>query len=87
MLTLLGRKDDAKNRLEKLKAEKTGDDAVEMAVANLDGIITRYTPRAERSLFEMAEEAAKAAAPAPEKQTPAAAAVPATEQPPAAVQP
>jgi predicted negative regulator of RcsB-dependent stress response len=87
VLTLLGRKDEAKNRLEKLKAEKTGDEAVEMAVANLDGIITRYTPRVERSLFEMAEEAAKAAAPAPEKQAPDAAEVPVVEQPPAAVQP
>lgn len=87
VLAMLGRKDEAKNRIEKLKAEKTGDEAVEMAVANLDGVITRYEPRAERSLFDMAEEAVKAA-PAPEKQAPAAE-VPAAaaQQQPAAGQP
>lgn len=71
VLTLLGRKDEAKNRLEKLKAEKSNNTAVEMAIANLDGIITRYEPRAERSLFDMAAEAAKAD-PQPEVKTPAA---------------
>lgn len=61
VLNLLGRKDEAKQRLENLKAEKTGDTALEMAIANLDGIITRYEPRAERSLFDLAAEAVKAA--------------------------
>ncbi len=66
VLTLLGRKDEAKNRLEKLKAEKTGDEAIEMSIAKLDEIITRYEPRKERSLFDMAEAAAAKAAPEPE---------------------
>ncbi|MDD4101299.1 MAG: tetratricopeptide repeat protein [Kiritimatiellae bacterium] len=79
VLTLLGRKDEAKNRLEKLKAEKTEDEALNMVIANLDGIITRYAPRAERSLFDMAAEAAAKTAPEPEQQAP-------TEPPAAAPQ-
>jgi DamX protein len=31
-----------------------------MAIANLEGVVTRYEPRAERSLFDVADEAAKA---------------------------
>lgn len=55
VMALMGRKDEARNRLEKLKAEKTGEIAVEMAVANLDNVIARYEPRSERSLFDMAD--------------------------------
>lgn len=66
VLTLQGKKDEAKKRLENLKAQKTGDAAWEMAIANLDGIVDRYEPRAVRSLFEAADEAAKDAAPAEE---------------------
>lgn len=67
ILTLKGQKDEAKKLLENLKAQKTGNSSVEMAVASLEGVIARYEPRAARSLFEAADEAAKKiqAAPAP----------------------
>ena len=66
VMTLQGKKDEAKKLLENLKAEKTDDAVWEMAIANLEGVITRYEPRAERSLFDAANEAAKAVdAPAP----------------------
>ena len=66
VMTLQGKKDEAKELLENLKAEKTDDAVWEMAIANLEGVITRYEPRAERSLFDAANEAATAVdAPAP----------------------
>ena len=57
--TLQGKKDEAKKRLETLKAQKTGDSAWEMTVANLEGVVDRYEPRAARSLFDAADAAAK----------------------------
>jgi len=60
--TLQGKKDEAKKLLENLKAQKTGDSAWEMAIANLEGVVDRYEPRAARSLFDAADSAAKAAA-------------------------
>ncbi|MDR2849858.1 MAG: hypothetical protein LBW77_04850 [Verrucomicrobiota bacterium] len=78
ILTLQGHKDEAKKKLENLKAAKTGDSAVEMTVASLESIVDRYEPRAARSLFEAADEAARAvAAPAPAP-APAEPAAPAT---------
>jgi len=71
--TLQGKKDEAKKLLETLKAQKTGDSTWEMAVANLEGVVDRYEPRAARSLFDAADAAAKTV-PAP---SPAAAPVPA----------
>ena len=76
ILTMQGKKEDAKKLLENLKAQKTGSPAWEMAVANLEGVVNRYEPRAARSLFEAANEAAKAPAPAA-LPAPAPAAVPA----------
>lgn len=61
--TLQGKKGDAKKLLENLKAQKTGTPAWEMAIANLEGVIDRYAPRAARSLFDAADSAAKAVAP------------------------
>lgn len=60
--TLQGKKDEAKKLLENLKAQKTGNATWEMAIANLEGVIDRYEPRAARSLFEAADAAAKAIA-------------------------
>lgn len=57
---LQGKKDEAKKLLENLKAKKTENPAWEMAIANLEGVINRYEPRAERSLFDTANDAAKA---------------------------
>ena len=68
--TMQGKKDDAKKLLETLKAQKTGSPAWEMAVANLEGVIDRYEPRAARSLFDAADAAAKSA-PAAAKPAPA----------------
>ena len=69
-----GKKDEAKRLLETLKAEKTGEPMVEMAITQLEGVIDRYEPRAVRSLFERADEAAKElaapVAPAAETETP-----------------
>jgi len=71
VMTMQGKKDEAKKLLENLKAQKTDKPAWEMTIANLEGIITRYEPRPARSLFDAANEAAKqavpAAAPAPAK--------------------
>ena len=58
--TLQGKKDEAKKLLENLKAQKTHNATWEMAVASLEGVVNRYEPRAARSLFEAADEAAKA---------------------------
>ncbi|MCL1920144.1 MAG: hypothetical protein FWG50_03555 [Kiritimatiellaeota bacterium] len=59
VLTLQGKKDEAKLLLETLKAERTGEPMVEMAIAQLEGVVNRYEPRAARSLFDRADEAAK----------------------------
>ena len=59
VLTLQGKKDEAKRLLETLKAERTGEPMVEMAVAQLTGVIDRYQPRAARSLFDRADDAAR----------------------------
>ena len=59
VLTLQGKKDEAKRLLETLKAEKTGEPMAEMAITQLEGVVTRYEPRAVRSLFDRADEAAK----------------------------
>ncbi len=72
--TLQGKKDEAKKLLENLKAQKTGNSAWEMVIANLEGVVDRYEPRAARSLFDAADSAAKAAAPV---SVPAPVAVPA----------
>lgn len=73
VFTLQGKKDEAKKVMENLKAKKTDDSTWEMAIANLEGVINRYEPRAARSLFDAADAAAKKAAPA----APAAAPAPA----------
>ena len=65
IMTLKGDKDGAKQMLENLKAQKTDDPTWEMTVAHLEGIVDRYEPRAARSLFDAASEAASQAAPAP----------------------
>lgn len=57
---LQGKKDEAKKLLENLKAQKTGNATWEMAIANLEGVVDRYEPRAARSLFDAADAAAKA---------------------------
>ena len=59
VLTLQGKKDEAKQLLETLKAEKTGEPMAEMTIAQLEGVIARYEPRAVRSLFDRADEAAR----------------------------
>ena len=72
ILTLQGKKDEAKKLLENLKAKKADAPGWEMAIANLEGVIYRYEPRAARSLFDAANDAAaKAVAPAPALATPA----------------
>jgi predicted negative regulator of RcsB-dependent stress response len=63
VLTLQGKKGEAKALLENLKAQKTGEAAWEMAIANLEGVVDRYEPRAVRSLFEAADEAPIGSAP------------------------
>jgi tetratricopeptide (TPR) repeat protein len=62
VLTLQGKKDDARNVLEILKAEKADEPMALMAVEQLEDVINRYEPRAARSLFDIADEAAKALA-------------------------
>lgn len=64
VLTLQGKKAEAKNLLDELKAEKTDDPNWEMTVANLADVVDRYEPRAARSLFDMADQAAKTLEPA-----------------------
>jgi len=66
VLTLQGKKTEAINLLEELKAEKTDDPMWEMTVASLADVIDRYEPRAKRSLFDMADEAGRTAEPAPQ---------------------
>lgn len=68
ILALQGKKDEAKKLLENLKAQKTGQDTLEMEIANLENVINRYAPHAAPSLFDAANEAAKSiklSAPAP----------------------
>ena len=73
ILALQGKKDEAKKRLENLKAKVSDAPGWEMTIASLEGVITRYEPRAARSLFDAANEAVKKAdspaapAPAPAK--------------------
>jgi len=62
--TLQGKKDEALKLLENLKAQKTDNSTWEMVIANLEGVIKRYEPRAARSLFDSANEAAKSLQPA-----------------------
>lgn len=64
VLTLQGKKDQAKMVLDELKAEKTDDPIWEMTIANLADVVDRYEPRAKRSLFDMADQAAKMIEPA-----------------------
>jgi len=59
VLTLQGQKEEAKRVLEVLKAEHTDEPMLEMAVSRLEGVIDRYEPRAARSLFDRADEAAR----------------------------
>jgi len=80
ILTLQGNKDAAKKLLEELKAQKTDVPAWEMAIASLEGVITRYQPRAERSLFDTANDAARAAPPASPAPVAAPAPAPAAAQ-------
>jgi len=62
---LKGDKAKAKDILEGLKATKK-DTPWEMAASQLEGVVDRYEPRAARSLFDLADEAAaKAGAAAP----------------------
>ncbi|MCL2105353.1 MAG: tetratricopeptide repeat protein [Kiritimatiellaeota bacterium] len=63
VLALQGKKDEARNVLEILKAEKADDPMAVSAVEQLEGVINRYAPRAARSLYDMAEEAMKMLAP------------------------
>jgi len=74
VMALQGKRDEAKKLLENLKAEKTDVPAWEMAIASLEGVVTRYEPRAERSLFDAADAAAKAAQDVTPAAAPAAAA-------------
>ena len=83
VMTLQGKKDEAQKLLENLKAEKTDEPAWEMAIASLEGVIARYEPRAERSLFDMANDAAKTVPAASATDAPAAAAAPAPAAAPA----
>lgn len=83
ILTMQGKKDEAKKLLENLKAKKTGTPSWEMAIANLEGVVNRYEARAARSLFDAADAAAAktdapAALPVPVKDAPAAAPATAT---------
>jgi hypothetical protein len=59
VMTVQGKKEEARNLLEELKAEKSDDPMWEMSIANLEDVIDRYEPRAKRSLFDMAEAAEK----------------------------
>lgn len=52
VLALQGKKDQAKELLETLKAEKNSDPMAEMAVAQLQGVIARYEPRKAVSLLD-----------------------------------
>ncbi|MBQ9431741.1 MAG: tetratricopeptide repeat protein [Kiritimatiellae bacterium] len=75
MLTVQGKRDEAKKVLENLKAAETGNAGIEMAITKLEGLVDRYQPRAARSLFDAANSAAEKKAakqPAPEQVAPAA---------------
>ena len=61
--TLQGKKDEAKKLLENLKAQKTNNPTWEMTIANLEGVVNRYEPHADRSLFDAANEASKSIKP------------------------
>jgi len=76
---LQGKKDEAKKQIERLKAEKGEKSPWQMAIANLEGVINRYEPRAARSLFDAADEAAKKAAQSAPAVTPAPAPAPAAK--------
>ena len=52
VLTLQGKKDEAKKLLETLKAEKNSAPMAEMAIAQLQGVIARYEPRKTISLTD-----------------------------------
>jgi tetratricopeptide (TPR) repeat protein len=53
VLTLQGKKDEAKKLLETLKAEKNDDPMAEMAIVQLQGVIARYEPRTAVSVTDM----------------------------------
>ncbi len=65
VLTLQGNRAEAQTMLENLKAEKTGDAEWEMEITTLEKIISRYEPRAARSLFDAADAAAQSLTPPP----------------------
>jgi predicted negative regulator of RcsB-dependent stress response len=52
VLTLQGKKDEAKRLLETLKAEKNSAPMAEMSIAQLQGVIARYEPRKTISLTD-----------------------------------
>jgi predicted negative regulator of RcsB-dependent stress response len=52
VLTLQGKKEEAKKLLETLKAEKNSAPMAEMAIAQLQGVIARYEPRKAVSLTD-----------------------------------
>ena len=52
VLTLQGKKDEAKKLLETLKAGKNSEPMAEMAIAQLQGVIARYEPRKDNSLTD-----------------------------------
>ncbi|MEI6645519.1 MAG: tetratricopeptide repeat protein [bacterium] len=54
VLTLQGKKAEAKKLLENVKAEKNSAPMTEMAIAQLQGVIARYEPRKMGSLMETA---------------------------------
>lgn len=58
-LAMQGKKDEALKNLETLKAESTGNPQKEAQANQTELLIKRYEPRAERSLFDQAEAAAK----------------------------
>ncbi|MFA7173677.1 MAG: tetratricopeptide repeat protein [Kiritimatiellia bacterium] len=64
VLTLQGKKEEAKILLDELKAEKADNPIWELTIANLAEVVDRYEPRAKRSLFDMADQAAKTIKPA-----------------------
>ena len=66
VLTLQGKKDEAKKLLETLKAGKNSEPMAEMAIAQLQGVIARYEPRKDNSLTDtsIAPVAVPATAPA-----------------------
>lgn len=69
VLTLQGQREEARQRLEELKTRLTGQPAWELAIAQLDSVLARYEPRAARSLFDLADQAA-AGLPSPDAPPP-----------------